>query len=85
MFIAAAPAPSACAATPSPRRCSACCRRPRSRGGYDGKGVFPPADRAAAADLLHRHGGPLLAEERVDLVRELSAQVARSPFGQVRS
>jgi 5-(carboxyamino)imidazole ribonucleotide synthase len=53
------------------------------RGGYDGKGVFPTSDRAAAADLLQRHGGPLLAEERVDLVRELSAQVARSPFGQV--
>src|SRR5207237_154032 len=35
-----------------------------------------------AGDLLAEHG-TLLAEERVEMVRELSAQVARSPFGQV--
>jgi 5-(carboxyamino)imidazole ribonucleotide synthase len=52
------------------------------RGGYDGKGVFVVDDLAAAADLLDR-AGPLLAEERVELVRELAALVARSPFGQV--
>jgi 5-(carboxyamino)imidazole ribonucleotide synthase len=52
------------------------------RGGYDGKGVFVIHNREEAAALLERHG-TLLAEERVDLVRELSAQVARSPFGQV--
>jgi 5-(carboxyamino)imidazole ribonucleotide synthase len=34
------------------------------------------------AALLEQHG-TLLAEERVAMVRELSAQVARSPFGQV--
>ncbi|QNG39019.1 5-(carboxyamino)imidazole ribonucleotide synthase [Geodermatophilaceae bacterium NBWT11] len=52
------------------------------RGGYDGKGVFVVGDRGEAATLLERHG-TLLAEERVDMVRELAAQVARSPFGQV--
>src|SRR3954453_8106696 len=52
------------------------------RGGYDGKGVFVVRDEESAADLLAAHG-PLLAEERVEMVRELSAQVARSPFGQV--
>jgi 5-(carboxyamino)imidazole ribonucleotide synthase len=52
------------------------------RGGYDGKGVFVVSDPREAADLLDRHG-PLLVEERVAMVRELSAQVARSPFGQV--
>jgi 5-(carboxyamino)imidazole ribonucleotide synthase len=52
------------------------------RGGYDGKGVFVVADRAAAASLLDRHG-VLLAEARVRMRRELCAQVARSPFGQV--
>jgi 5-(carboxyamino)imidazole ribonucleotide synthase len=52
------------------------------RGGYDGKGVFVIHNREEATALLDRHG-PLLVEERVDLVRELSAQVARSPFGQV--
>ena len=52
------------------------------RGGYDGKGVFVVPDADAAAALLDQHG-TLLAEERVPMVRELSAQVARSPFGQV--
>jgi len=52
------------------------------RGGYDGKGVFVVDGPDEVADLLERHG-PLLAEERVAMVRELSAQVARSPFGQV--
>jgi 5-(carboxyamino)imidazole ribonucleotide synthase len=52
------------------------------RGGYDGKGVFVVDDEGAAAQLLDQHG-TLLVEERVVMVRELAAQVARSPFGQV--
>ncbi len=52
------------------------------RGGYDGKGVFVIDGPDEAADLLEEHGA-LLAEERVAMVRELAAQVARSPFGQV--
>jgi 5-(carboxyamino)imidazole ribonucleotide synthase len=40
------------------------------------------SDVAEAAALLEAHG-TLLVEARVDMVRELSAQVARSPFGQV--
>ncbi|MFI6045369.1 5-(carboxyamino)imidazole ribonucleotide synthase [Nocardia sp. NPDC051321] len=55
------------------------------RGGYDGRGVWMPesADEAAAivTDQL-AHGAQLLAEAKVDLKRELSAMVARSPFGQ---
>ena len=52
------------------------------RGGYDGKGVFVVHGPDEVADLLERHD-TLLVEERVAMVRELSAQVARSPFGQV--
>jgi 5-(carboxyamino)imidazole ribonucleotide synthase len=52
------------------------------RGGYDGKGVFVVDDVGAATELLERYG-PLLAEERVPMLRELAVQVARSPFGQV--
>jgi 5-(carboxyamino)imidazole ribonucleotide synthase len=52
------------------------------RGGYDGKGVFVVEGPDEVAALLERHG-TLLVEERVAMVRELSAQVARSPFGQV--
>ena len=52
------------------------------RGGYDGKGVFVVDDVEGAAALLDRYG-TLLAEQRVPLVRELAALVARSPFGQV--
>src|SRR3712207_2109268 len=52
------------------------------RGGYDGKGVFVVGDAGEAAALLEAHGR-LLVEARVPMVRELSAQVARSPFGQV--
>jgi len=53
------------------------------RGGYDGKGVWTiesPADRAIGQPFLA--GVDVLAEERVGLVRELSAVVARSPQGQ---
>ena len=52
------------------------------RGGYDGRGVFVVDGPAEAADLLERHG-TLLVEQRVEMRRELAAQVARSPFGQV--
>ncbi|WP_433727290.1 5-(carboxyamino)imidazole ribonucleotide synthase [Nocardia sp. CA-129566] len=55
------------------------------RGGYDGRGVWMPESAAEAetivADQL-AHGVQLLAEAKVDLKRELSAMVARSPFGQ---
>src|SRR5688500_2653965 len=39
------------------------------RGGYDGKGVFVVADRAQAHALLEEHG-TLLAEQRVEMLRE---------------
>lgn len=56
-----------------------------ARGGYDGRGVQIVADlgaaRAAATDYL-AHGMAVLVEEKVRLRRELSALVARSPFGQ---
>src|SRR4051812_21576666 len=53
-----------------------------TRGGYDGKGVWfvdGPEDCRAAFES----GASILAEERVDFRRELSALVARSPSGQV--
>jgi 5-(carboxyamino)imidazole ribonucleotide synthase len=61
------------------------CVLKRTRGGYDGKGVWVVRNagecdeplRAAAAS-----GVQLLAEELVDFRRELSALVARSPSGQ---
>ena len=51
------------------------------RGGYDGKGVWVVGDEAAAAEPF-RAGVPVLAEEKVDFVRELAADVVRSPHGQ---
>lgn len=52
------------------------------RGGYDGRGVFF-LDSAADAERIRVEAGvPLIAEEKVEMVRELSAMVARSPFGQ---
>ena len=54
-----------------------------TRGGYDGKGVWVVDDLAAAkATEVFSAGIPVLAEERVDFARELSAIVARSPSGQ---
>ncbi len=56
-----------------------------TRGGYDGKGVWFVSSAAEAAEPLRAaaaSGVDLLAEERVDFVRELSALVARSPSGQ---
>jgi 5-(carboxyamino)imidazole ribonucleotide synthase len=51
-------------------------------GGYDGKGVWVVQD-ADQADEVLRSGVRMLAEQRVPLVRELAAVVARSPYGQV--
>ncbi|TCN44158.1 5-(carboxyamino)imidazole ribonucleotide synthase [Kribbella orskensis] len=54
-----------------------------TRGGYDGKGVWvaESADDPTAEEAF-RATVPILAEEKVDFVRELSAVVARSPHGQ---
>lgn len=54
-----------------------------TRGGYDGKGVWVvegPDDPGVAEAFAA--GVPVLAEEKVDFVRELAALVARSPHGQ---
>jgi 5-(carboxyamino)imidazole ribonucleotide synthase len=55
------------------------------RGGYDGRGVWMagnPAEATAIVTEQLEHGMRLLAEQKVLLRRELSAMVARSPFGQ---
>lgn len=57
-----------------------------SRGGYDGRGVWVVGSRAEAAQVMAattlKPGARWLVEEKVEFVRELSAQVARSPHGQ---
>jgi len=56
-----------------------------TRGGYDGKGVWfveTAEDCAEPFETATASGVALLAEERVDFRRELSALVARSPSGQ---
>jgi 5-(carboxyamino)imidazole ribonucleotide synthase len=56
-----------------------------ARGGYDGRGVRLAADAADAREIAGQYldsGVPVLVEERVAMRRELSALVARSPFGQ---
>ncbi len=56
-----------------------------TRGGYDGRGVWfvdTAEDCADAFATAARAGVEILAEERVDFRRELSALVARSPSGQ---
>ncbi len=56
-----------------------------TRGGYDGKGVWivdSTADSKPAFDAAAAAGVEVLAEERVDFVRELACVVARSPSGQ---
>ncbi|HEY3001619.1 MAG TPA: 5-(carboxyamino)imidazole ribonucleotide synthase, partial [Kribbellaceae bacterium] len=54
-----------------------------TRGGYDGKGVwFAKGPDDVAIDQAFATGAAILAEEKVDFVRELSALVARSPHGQ---
>jgi 5-(carboxyamino)imidazole ribonucleotide synthase len=55
------------------------------RGGFDGRGVQMPRDLAQARDIAGKYLAsrvPVLVEERIRLRRELSALVARSPFGQ---
>ncbi|HEX6196710.1 MAG TPA: 5-(carboxyamino)imidazole ribonucleotide synthase [Jiangellaceae bacterium] len=52
-----------------------------ARGGYDGTGVWVVMSAAAAAEPF-RADVPVIAEERIDFARELSAVVARSPSGQ---
>ncbi len=57
-----------------------------TRGGYDGKGVWVVSSEADCADAFEVAGSTgvqILAEEKVDFRRELSALVARSPSGQV--
>ena len=57
-----------------------------TRGGYDGKGVWvvsSPDECADAFAVAASSGVAILAEEKVDFRRELSALVARSPSGQV--
>ncbi len=56
-----------------------------AKGGYDGKGVWLVEAQAQALEVIsdiHAHGQEVLAEECVPFVRELAAQVARSPHGQ---
>lgn len=55
-----------------------------ARGGYDGKGVWMVGSATDAADAFASQR-QLVAEEKVDFVRELSALVARSPSGESKS
>ncbi len=55
-----------------------------TRGGYDGKGVWV-VESAAEAEEAFASGQTILAEELVFFARELSAQVARRPSGDVVS
>ncbi|WP_051637006.1 5-(carboxyamino)imidazole ribonucleotide synthase [Rhodococcus sp. UNC363MFTsu5.1] len=55
------------------------------RGGYDGRGVWMPADADEAEAIVTEQldkGVALMVEQKVSMRRELSAMVARSPFGQ---
>ncbi|PRZ38619.1 5-(carboxyamino)imidazole ribonucleotide synthase [Antricoccus suffuscus] len=57
-----------------------------AKGGYDGKGVWMIDSASDAAEIVEQcaaSGIELLAEERVQLTRELAVLVARSKFGQV--
>lgn len=56
-----------------------------AKGGYDGKGVWLVSDQTEALSVIadiHQHNQEVLAEECVQFVQELAAQVARSPHGQ---
>lgn len=57
------------------------------RGGYDGKGVriIDDAEAAATTSDWFASASPLLAEEKVDFRRELSAMVARNPSGDAKA
>jgi len=52
-----------------------------ARGGYDGKGVWPVADRAEAAAVLAGVTGQVVVEELLPLDAELAVVVARRPSG----
>jgi 5-(carboxyamino)imidazole ribonucleotide synthase len=52
-----------------------------ARGGYDGKGVWPVADRAEAAAVLAGVPGQVVVEELLPLQAELAVVVARRPSG----
>ncbi len=52
------------------------------RGGYDGRGVWLVEGPERARERVAT-GVELIVEERVPLVREISALVARSPYGQL--
>jgi 5-(carboxyamino)imidazole ribonucleotide synthase len=57
-------------------------------GGYDGKGVRVVHSAADAKDWLsnlNQYGGSLLAEEKVDFVRELAQLSARRPSGEFKA
>ena len=57
-----------------------------AKGGYDGKGVWVIDSASAAESIVVQcaaDGMELLAEEKVQLTRELAVLVARSKFGQV--
>ena len=52
-----------------------------ARGGYDGKGVWPVADRDEAATVLDQVAGQVVVEEMLPLHAELAVMVARNPSG----
>ena len=52
-----------------------------ARGGYDGKGVWPVADRDDAAEVLSHVEGRVVVEELLTLDAELAVMVARRPSG----
>ena len=55
------------------------------RGGYDGRGVWLTDTREEALAVFDEYfgaGADLMVEQKVPMRRELSALVARSPFGQ---
>jgi len=52
-----------------------------ARGGYDGKGVWPVADRSEAAGVLAGLPGQIVVEELLPLQAELAVVVARRPSG----
>ncbi|MCW2748228.1 MAG: 5-(carboxyamino)imidazole ribonucleotide synthase, partial [Nocardioidaceae bacterium] len=52
-----------------------------TRGGYDGKGVWVVGTSAEAAEAFAT-GATILAEQKVDFTRELSALVVRSATGE---
>jgi 5-(carboxyamino)imidazole ribonucleotide synthase len=52
------------------------------RGGYDGKGVWPVDEPAAAAEVVDHLRGSVLVEEMVPLRAELAVMVARRPSGE---